>query len=465
MKKIIKSFCLLLFAFFSCTYTMAEESWIDLFNGKDLKGWSQINGNAPFVVENGTIVGTSVKNTPNSFLKTDSMFTDFILEFEVIIDTTLNSGVQFRSNTDQSYLNGRVFGYQAEIDPSNRAWSGGIYDEARRGWIYPLSENPSGMKAFKNGEWNHYRIEAFGQMIRIYINGINTSNLLDDISEKGFIALQVHSIPNYKPWLEGKKVTWKNIRIQTSEIGKKLIQNTNFAPEVNLISNTLTEAEKAQGWSLLFDGKTSNGWRGAHKETFPEKGWKIENGVLTVLKSTGGESTGGGDIVTMQDYSAFELKLEFKITEGANSGIKYFVTEKESQKGSAFGLEYQILDNAKHPDAKQFTTFEGSRTLGSLYDLIPANSKRFNGIGQWNRVKIVVYPNNKVEHWLNGFRLIEYERKSPEFKERVSKSKYAAPNYNTNGAFGEADQGKILLQDHGDEVSFKSIKIKVLKNN
>ena len=184
---------------------------------------------------------------------------------------------------------------------------------------------------------------------------------------------------------------------------------------------------------------------------------------MIVLKSGGGESTNGGDIVTDKEYAAFELSLEFKITPGANSGIKYFVTEAEKPSGSAYGLEYQILDDQRHPDAKLYTTVPGSRTLASLYDMMPAKNKRFNGVGNWNQAVLKVFPDNRVEHWLNGFKTLEYERGSDAFREMVKGSKYAAPSYNEKGRFGEAPQGHLLLQDHGDEVAFLSIKIKELK--
>ena len=456
-----KLLCLVLLGLSSFSYA-ADDGWKTLFNGKDLSGFTQLNGKAPFFVKDGCIVGKSVKGEPNSFLATTETFKDFILEFEVKCDTSLNSGVQFRSESLPTYQNGRVHGYQCEIDPSDRAWSGGVYDEARRGWLASLENNPEGQKAYKKHGWNKYRIEADGNMIRIWLNGVNTANLYDNETPDGFIAFQVHGIGNSKPWQEGKEIQWRNIRIITDEVSSNL-KKGKLAQSINKVPNTLSEDEVAQGWILLFDGKSTQGWRGAHKESFPELGWKVKDGVLSVQKSDGGESTNGGDIVFDKDLKAFELKVDFKITEGANSGIKYFVTEKEKQKGSAFGLEYQILDDAKHPDAKLFTTYEGSRTLASLYDLKKASGKRFNGVGKWNEARIIVYPDNRVEHWLNGFKVLEYTRGSDDYRKLVQGSKYAASNYNEAGLFGEAEVGRILLQDHGDEVSFRNIKLRVLE--
>ncbi len=237
-----------------------------------------------------------------------------------------------------------------------------------------------------------------------------------------------------------------------------LMGNIIFAEDVpkdaeGMPLNKLTEAEKNAGWKLLWDGKTTKGWRGARLDHFPEKGWEIKDGVLTVLGSDGKESARGGDIITEKLYSNFELSLEFKLTPGANSGIKYFVFPREpNSKGPVIGLEYQILDDDRHPDAKKGV--EGNRTVASLYDLIPAEGKEVKPIGEWNHARIVV-KGGHVEHWLNGKKVVEYDRFSQAFRALIKKSKYQ--NYKD---FGQIPAGHILLQDHGDRVSFRNIKIR-----
>jgi len=362
----------------------------------------------------------------------------------------MNSGIQIRSNSFPHYRNGRVHGYQVEIDPSDRAWSAGIYDEARRGWLNPLDGNSEAQKAFKQNQWNQYRIEAIGDTLKTWINGVPAAHLIDDKTASGFIALQVHSIGDDQE--AGTEIAWRNIKILTDSL-QKYSKPTPLQPIVT--KNQLTLDERKNGWKLLWDGQTTNGWRGAKLNDFPEKGWIIENGELTVLASGGSESAAGGDIVTTDTYGDFELMVDFKLTEGANSGIKYYVdTELNKGPGSSIGLEYQILDDAKHPDAK-LGNHEGSRTLASLYDLIQADpDKPAHPIGEWNTARILSQDNN-VEHWLNGSKVLQYERKSDAYRKLVSESKYEKwPD------FGELDKGQILLQDHGDRVSFKNIKIR-----
>ena len=468
MKYFIISFFL-----FNILFLSSQDKWTYLIDD-DLSNWEIKEGNAEFIIDDGIITGTSILKSPSTYLGTKINYKDFILEFEVNVSSGLNSGVQFRS-LKSDHLRNSVYGYQLELEADkperNRLWSGGIYDQSRRSiFLYPLSVNPIARSAFKPDEWNFVRIEAIGNSIRTWINGIQCSNLIDDTSTEGFIALQIHSIG--KQSLEGKTVKWKNIRIITNEINNNRYPVEDYAKEINNIDNFLTNKQKEDGWKFIFDGNTSNGWVSAKSDSFPSKGWKINNGILSVLSSNGKESENGGDIVTKDKYENFEFELDFKITKGANSGIKYFVDlDLNKGAGSAIGLEYQILDNKFHLDAsKKFRVMElegekwelkkedikRNRGVASLYDLIEAEKFNHKSVsaGQWHRAKIISN-NGYVEHWLDNEKVLEYNRFSQVFKALIQYSKYSKWEN-----FGQLESGHILLQDHGDEVSFKNIKIR-----
>ena len=460
------------FFLFNILFSNSQDNWTYLIDD-DLSKWEIKEGNAEFIIDDGIITGTSILKSPSTYLGTKMNYKDFILEFEVNVSSGLNSGVQFRSLKSNNSRNS-VYGYQLELEADkperNRLWSGGIYDQSRRSiFLYPLSVNPIARSAFKADEWNFVRVEAIGNSIRTWINGIQCSNLIDDTSVEGFIALQIHSIG--KKSLEGKTVKWKNIRITTNEINNRYPVE-DYAKEINNIDNFLTEKQKDDGWKFIFDGNTSNGWVSAKSDSFPSKGWKINNGILSVLSSNGKESENGGDIVTKDKYENFEFELDFKITKGANSGIKYFVDLALNKgAGSAIGLEYQILDNKFHLDAsKKFRVMElegekwelkkedikRNRGVASLYDLIEAEKFNHKSVsaGQWHRAKIISN-NGHVEHWLDNEKVLEYNRFSQVFKALIQYSKYSKWEN-----FGQLESGHILLQDHGDEVSFKNIKIR-----
>lgn len=192
---------------------LTDSGWVSLFNGKDLSGWELIEGTATYTVENGEIVGTTVPDNPNGILCTKDTFSNFILELDVKVDTALNSGIQIRSHTMDVKGNKEVYGYQVEVDPSARAWSGGIYDSRRRGWIADLKDKPDAQKAFRNEAWNHYRILANGDTIKTWINDIPVATLVDSLDSNGFIGLQVHQSTTDKPL----KVQFRNIRIKKLE--------------------------------------------------------------------------------------------------------------------------------------------------------------------------------------------------------------------------------------------------------
>jgi Domain of Unknown Function (DUF1080) len=457
----------------------AKDSWTELFNGKDLTGWTQKTGNATYFVEDGCIVGQM--HVPgggtNSFLCTTKEYDNFILELDFKADPRLNSGLQIRSAYADKTVStewhgktitvhpGYVFGYQVEIDTDlkGKTFTGGIYDEHRRGSYIQPDDGPKGphgiaftewnRKITNPDDWNHLRVVAIGDHFKTYLNGVLRADFHDPMTAKGFFGLQVHN-SNEKS-SDGAQVRFKNIRIQK-------VSARDEKPEPP--ANTLTEKEKKEGWRLLWDGKTIDGWQSAIAPGFPEEGWEIHDGELMVTNNNGGESQRGGDIITKERFSNFELKVDFKTTPGCNSGIKYFVQPKLSAItgtgttapiGSAIGPEYQILDDARHPDAK--LGHDGDRTLGSLYDLIPASKdKKPNYIGEWNHA-LIIAKGNHVEHWLNGEKIVEYDRNTPEFNKLVAGSKYHAIE-----GFGDWPDGHILLQEHGSMVSFRNVKIRVL---
>jgi hypothetical protein len=289
----------------------AASAPVDLFNGKDFTGWTQRGGKATYTIEGDEIVGTSVTNTPNTFLCTDQTYGDFILEYEFKVDARLNSGVQIRSlaydQATEFVWDGkpikipakRVHGYQIEIDPDvkrKRMWSGGVYDESRRGWLFPRGGEQSaeakqfseqGLRIFKPNDWNKIRVEARGDSIKTWLNGTPCADLKDSVTARGFIALQVHGIAQDAD-KNGTQVRWRNLKL------------TDLTPP----DNTLTAEEQAADWRLLWDGKTTTGWRSAKAENFPTKGWEIKDGVLSVLATGGAESAAGGDIITRERFSS-----------------------------------------------------------------------------------------------------------------------------------------------------------------
>jgi hypothetical protein len=457
---------------FAASSLLAQDGWVDLFNGKNLDGWSEHSGKAKYTVEDGVLTGESVSGTGNSFLCTTQTFENFELELEYKCDALLNSGVQIRAEffPEARTLNiggkeikvaaDRVHGYQCEIDMDaarGRMWTGGIYDEARRGWLFPADgEKGSQGKAFseqgravsKPGEWNKLRIVANGPSIKTWLNGAPRADITDNLTPRGIIALQVHGVGQDTNKV-GLKVSFRNVRIH----------------ELKSENNTLSAQEKAEGWKFLWDGKTSEGWRSAKSENFPTHGWFMKDGVLTVHENGGEESAGGGDIITRQRYANFELTADFKTTPGCNSGIKIFVqpnispvdkkTGQPAAVGSAIGLEFQILDDQLHPDAKLGR--DGDRTIGSLYDLMPAlKDKIVMPVGEWNHARILSQGHH-VTFWLNGGKTVAFERGSAEFRDAVARSKFKdIPD------FGEWADGHILLQEHGTEVSFRNVKIREL---
>ena len=285
--------------------TQAEDpQWIALFDGKSLNGWTQKGGKAKYSAEDGCIVGRTVPKTPNSFLCTTKNYGDFELEYEFKVDPRLNSGVQIRSHVKDK---NRVFGYQVEIDPDterNRMWTGGIYDEARRGWLNDLSKNEPARKAFKPGEWNKIRVHALGDSIKTWLNGVPAADLIDSMTSSGLIGLQVHGIGNKKdgPY----EVRWRNIRIKN--LGK-------------------------HEWHPLFDGKTLAGWN-----ALPGGTWQVVEGAI-VGKSPKSERR-HGILLSEQSFRDFTARARFRVLSG-DSGF-YFRCKQVKGGVSVHGFQIEV---------------------------------------------------------------------------------------------------------------------------
>jgi len=403
--------------------TSTADEWNELFNGKDLSHWENPYDWGKAEIVDGEIHLTTEKS--KWFLSTVKEYSDFIFEVEVKMpEGTCNSGFMFRSHKSKN----RIFGYQAEVDPSGRKWSGGLYDEGRRGWfISPNRDHAESEEAkkesiaafreragdcFKRHGWNKYRIECRGDHIRISVNGVTTTDVHDQKDAKGYIALQHHGE-------KGQIYRFRNIRI------------------MELTIDDTTASSSSTEWTSLFASGDFSKWTNIKGQDVNE-GWSIENGIV----HRSGRRPGA--IITRQNYKNFELRFNWKISEAGNSGVKY------RTKGR-LGLEYQILDDAKNRDRKNPT-----HRAASLYELVSASDdKPLKPVGEWNHGRILANGNH-IEHWLNGEKVVKIEVASEDWKQRFKDSKYSK-----HEGFGSWT-GPILLQDHNDDVWYQNVHIRKL---
>ncbi len=383
--KIFPLFICLLFA------TAIISQTTSLISGTDLSNWEQRGGSARYQLQDGVIIGTSVRDAQNTFLCTKAEYGDFILTFEVKQDPGINSGIQIRSESRSDYQNGRVHGYQVELDQSlQRLWTGGIYDEGRRGWLYPLTRNKKGQEAYVLGAWNQIRIEAIGPHIRTWVNGIQCANLVDRLTAKGFIALQVHGIGrNESP---GKQVRWRNLQIRTEDLEQHRWPVQAYAPEISHLTNQLTEAEESQGWRILWDGKTMDGWSAQ-----PPSACTLEEDCLAL--------TGQSKLLYQQGLSDFELRFDIRFTEATRTASMRY----GNRQGADLGMV--LLDRTNEQAAGSLAGLIPSKNLSE-----PENTNlRFSAQNGWNRVRIVVRE-GQVEHWLNQIKVVTYDLNGQTFQ-------------------------------------------------
>jgi hypothetical protein len=393
----------------------ADDAWIELFDGKSLAGWVQKNGTAAYEVADGMIVGRTAEGSPNSFLSTLKDYGNFELTFETKCDNGLNSGVQIRSQTTDGSNHGRVNGPQVEIESSGDAGAeaGYIYAEGTgRGWLTP----PDRLKPhrhFKDGEWNSYRVLADGPRIQTWINGNAVADLTDETifqtHPRGFISLQVHGI---KKGTGPYQVAWRNIRLRR-------------LPETPRPANELSASEKEQNFQLLFNGRDLEGWK-------HDGNWVVEEGVIS--------RTGqGGSLVyqTAKVPDDFELRFEWKVAPASNSGVYY----RPGQ------YEYQILDNALHADGKNPRT-----SAASLYFGMAPSYDATRPVGEWNEARVLC-KGSVVQHWLNGQKVIDFDYTDPKWAFEVDLLRKRGGELEARGA-------NLSLQDHGDPVWYRSVKLR-----
>lgn len=336
---------------------LCAQTWTPLFDGKSLNGWKQCNGKAEYKVENGEIVGTTAEGSPNSFLCTTRDYGDFILEWESKNDPVLNSGVQIRSHQYPQAVGrhpaGRVYGYQVEIANEASGNSGGIYDEARRAVFLHEKIDPAAAKAFKDNQWNKYRVEAIGDNFKVSINGVQVLDLIDSEDLTGFIALQVHSFKGEKP----AQVRWRNIRIQ--DLGKHT-------------------------WRPLWDGKTLNGWT----VTGPAK-WTIENGAIHG-RSVPNE-TAAGFLVGKESFKDLTVRWKVQINKG-NSG---FFVRTDPSNMAAYEVE---IDAEKRTGG--FWEVRGRNWVTG-----PEDNKHYKP-GEWNTMTASLR-GHRITFFLNGIKTVD----------------------------------------------------------
>ena len=391
------------------------DEWTPLFDGKTLDGWIQRGGKAKYRVEHGHIVGQTVPKTPNSFLCTTRDYADFELELEYKVDPRLNSGIQIRSNSVLGYRRGVVHGYQVEIDPAERAWSAGVYDESRRGWLDDLKDNEKAREAFKQNEWNHYRIRAVGHSIKTWINGVPAADLTDSLTRTGFIGLQVHGTRESEPL----EIRWRNIRIK--DLGDPWIEPPNDAVV------------------LLDHSGDLSAWESARKPG-ASIGWIFKDAALEIAPGT-------GNIITRRVFGDCRLHVEFSVDDNGKQG--------QANGNSGVYLqgryEVQVLNSAGQKPADNI--------CGAIYGVKAADYNMARPAGAWQSYDITFH----APRWDSAGVKIANARMTVYHNGTRIHDNVEVPKATTAGHPERPDAGPLMLQDHGNRIRFRNIWIVPLR--
>lgn len=383
--------------------------WESLFDGKSLDGWVKRGGDAVYTVQDGAIVGETRPNTANTFLCTEREFGDFELELQFKVDNELNSGIQFRSNAVSGYKNGTVHGYQAEIDFSDRSYTGAIYDEARRGdWVQDLANNERARNAIKRGDWNHYRIVARGDRLQTWINGVPAADVRDDMTKTGFIGLQVHGVGDRTDPL---RVMWKDIKIRD-------------------LGFPYREKPQSASWLIGGDGGPSKWRKAGTPDTAP--GWSYINGSFRVVPGT-------GDIEVREPHGDADIYIEFMVDDNGASG--------QGNGNSGVYLmgryELQVLNSAGQEPKDNIA--------GGFYTVKAADINMAYPAYQWQNYYIK-FTAPKYE----GSRKVANAKATVWFNGTLIHRDVEIPDQTGGGQAEGPGLGHLKLQDHGNLVRFRN---------